>query len=86
MVLTMHTTYNQCDADTVWSCEVHLMCMRGVKKEGMSGPIGEVGRAAALKVTVQGSNPGCVGGLAVLGKLLTDRASVVSEWSPHASE
>ena len=34
--------------------------------------------AAALKARVLGSNPGGVGGIAVLGKLLTDHASVAS--------
>ena len=33
---------------------------------------------AALKARVQGSNPGGVGWIAVLGKLLTDHASVAS--------
>ena len=35
-------------------------------------------RAAALKARVQGSNPGDVGWITVLGKLLTDHASVTS--------
>ena len=35
-------------------------------------------RAPALKARVLGSNPGGVGGIAVLGKLLTDHASVAS--------
>ena len=34
--------------------------------------------AAALKARVQGSNPGGVGWIAVLGKLLTDHASATS--------